>query len=357
MLDGPRIDTDWAYRGVEAAILENEALRIVVLPGKGGDVIEFRDKRRDADVLFDPPFDWTPPSERRIPSEHPTTWQTDHYPGGWQVNLPVAGYGAEISGSRYGLHGESALRAWEPTVLQDDSDAVTLRLETELRRYPFRVERELTLPAGEPQFEVEETVTNLSELDLEYVWQQHLALGRPLVGPNCRLDVPANRGRVGDYGDGQRNARLASAEPFDWPDAPLDDGGELDLSTAFPDTDASIHDLAFATELEEGWYALTNPDLDLGFAFSFPTEPFEALWYWQAFGGYAEAPFYERNYNVGLEPTTAYPSGDLFDAQRENGTIDVLSGGEQKSASFVARTYTGAEGVDSMADDGTVETF
>jgi hypothetical protein len=27
--------------------------------------VAFRDKRRDTDVLFDPPFDWTPPSERR----------------------------------------------------------------------------------------------------------------------------------------------------------------------------------------------------------------------------------------------------------------------------------------------------
>lgn len=351
---GPTIDTDWAYRGVDATILENEHLRIVLLPGKGGDVIEFRDKRRDVDVLFDPPFEWTPPRERGVPAEDVTTWQTDHYPGGWQVNLPIAGYGAEIDGSRYGLHGESALRPWNATVERDDGDCVTLHLETDLLRYPFHVERVVTLPAGESKLAIDETVTNRGEVDLEYVWQQHVALGPPLVGPAARLDVPAARGRVDDYGEGLANSRLESGAAFDWPAAPHVDGGTVDLSTDVPDRDAEIHDVAFATNLDAGWYALTNSELDLGFALTFPTDPFECVWYWQPFGGYEDAPYYGRNYNVGLEPTTAYPSGDLFDAQRESGTLDTLPAGESVEASFVARTYTGADLVRDVDPDGEV---
>jgi len=81
MHDGPTIDTDWAYRGVDAAIMENDYLRIVLLPGKGSDVIEFRDKRRDTNVLFDPPWEWTPPADRGVPAEDVTTWQpvTDEF--------------------------------------------------------------------------------------------------------------------------------------------------------------------------------------------------------------------------------------------------------------------------------------
>jgi len=347
MHEGPTIDTDWAYRGVDAAILENDCLRIVLLPGKGSDIIEFRDKRRDVNVLFDPSWEWTPPADRQVPAEDVTTWQTDHYPGGWQLNLPIAGYGAEIDGSRYGLHGESALVSWDATTLRDDEEAVTLGLETDLVRYPFTVEREVTLTAGEPTLRIEETVTNVGEVDLEYIWQQHVALGPPLVGPGARLDVPATRGRVEDYGDGQANSRLESSASFDWPEAPRNDGGTVDLATDFPERDAEIHDVAFATDLDAGWYALTNAELDLGFALTYPTDPFECLWYWQPFGGYPDAPFYKRNYNVGLEPTTAYPSGNLLEAQRANDTIDVLGAGESVSASFTARTYTGIEaGVD-----------
>lgn len=43
---------DFAYRGIGTVFLENEHLRIMVLPGKGGDILEFRDKRADVDVLW-----------------------------------------------------------------------------------------------------------------------------------------------------------------------------------------------------------------------------------------------------------------------------------------------------------------
>lgn len=87
---------------------------------------------------------------------------------------------------------------------------------------------------------------------LEYVWQQHVALGRPLVDPGARLDVPATRGQIGDYGDGQANARLESNAPFEWPDVPRENGGTVDLATDFPDLDAEIHDVTFATDLDAG---------------------------------------------------------------------------------------------------------
>jgi len=352
----PRVETGYAYRGLEAAFLENRHLRVECLPGKGGDLLEFRDKRRDANLLWEADHPWTPPADRHLPAETPTTWQTDHYPGGWQVNLPIAGYGAEIDGSAYGLHGETALRPWEATVVRDDGEAVVLRLSVALQRYPFEVERDLTLRSGESRLRIEETVENVGGVELEYVWQHHVTLGRPLLGPAARLDVPATRGRVDDYGDGYSNARLAADEAFDWPLAPGVDGDPVDLSTEIPPPEAGTHDVAYATDLEAGWYALTNPDLDLGFALSFPTDPFEALWYWQPFGGFEDAPFYGRNYNVGLEPTTAYPGDGLFRAQRGNDTIDTLAPGESASASLVARSYTGVGAVAGVSPDGDLRT-
>jgi hypothetical protein len=355
MHQAPTIDTDWSYRGVDAAVLENELLRIVLLPGKGTDILEFRDKRRDVNVLYEAAHEWTPPADRAVPGGGETTWQTDCYPGGWQLNLPIAGGGAEVHGTSYGIHGESALRAWDARVTRDDADAVTLTGTCDLLRYPFQVEREITLPAGEPALEIAETVTNVGDVDLEYVWQQHVALGPPLLGPAARIDVPARSGRVDDYGEGMANARLDSGAAFEWPDAPRADGeGTVDLATDVPDPEATISDVAFATDLTDGWYALTNPDLDLGFALTFPTDPFECVWYWQSFGGQTEAPFYGRNYTAGLEPTTAHPSGDVFDAQRANDTVDVLEAGASISASYVARTYTGVSGVETVAADGSI---
>lgn len=350
-MTGPRISTEFAFRGIEAAFLENEALRVMVLPGKGGDVLEFRDKRTDVDVLWQTPHNWTPPGDRFVPSAAETTWN-DHYPGGWQVNLPVAGGGMEIEGNEYGLHGESALLPWDAEVVRNDDEAVTLRLTVELVRYPFVVERELTLRAGTSRLEIDESVTNSGEVPLEYVWQQHVALGAPLLSSGARLDVPAATGVTPTYDDAFPNGRLTGDSAFEWPRAPGRDGGTVDLRRVPPD-DATIHDQAYAVDLDDGWYALTNPDVDLGFAFTFPTDPFECIWYWQAFGGYDESPWFNRSYNVGLEPTTAYPGAT--EAQRENGTMKVLDPGETAEASFSAMTYGGLESVTSVDPDGTVD--
>lgn len=347
----PRVSTDYTYRGIDAALLENESLRLLVLPGKGGDVLEFRDKRADVDVLFHTDHNWQPPGRRAVPAADPTAWH-DTYPGGWQVNLPVAGYTDGFAGTPYGLHGESALLAWDASVGRDDDEAVSLELTTELVRYPFAVERTLTLPAGESTLRVAEAVTNEGNVELEYVWQQHLALGRPLVGPAARLDVPADTGVVEAYGPDHENNRLAGGETFEWPRAPGRDG-IVDLR-GFPPLDATVHDVAYATDLTAGWYAVSNPDLDLGFAFSFPRDPFECVWYWQPLGGDVASPYFGRNYNVGLEPTTAYPSADIPDAQRANGTIDVLAPGETVEASFTATTYRGVDSVSDVDADGTV---
>ncbi|MCU4742992.1 aldose 1-epimerase [Natronoglomus mannanivorans] len=350
---GPRISTDFTYRGIETAILENEALRVMVLTGKGGDIVEFRDKRTDVDVLWRTPHEWTPPRERYVPTASETAWN-EHYPGGWQVNLPVAGGGWEIDGSAYGIHGESALLPWDAEVVRDDSEAVTLRLTVDLVRYPFSVERELTLPAGESRLEIDESVTNLGEVPLEYVWQQHVTLGRPLLSADARLDFPSATGVNAEYGADFPNARLEGDATYDWPHSPGRDGGTVDLRE-IPGPDSTIHDQSFLVDLEEGWYALTNPDLDLGFALTFPLDPFECVWYWQALGGYHESPWFNRNYNVGLEPTTAYPGGDVPDAQRANGTMKEIEPGETIDASFTATTYGGLESVSSVDEDGTVE--
>ncbi len=361
--DSPRISTAFAYEGIDAAVLANRHLRVTVLPGKGGDIVEFRDKRTDVDVLWHADHDWVPPEGRRIPTTE-TSWN-DFYPGGWQLNLPIAGGGMEIPGNGYDHHGESALLAWDAEVLRDDDEAVTLGLSTELRRYPFAVSRELTLPAGEAALEVEESITNRGATDLEYVWQQHVALGRPLAAPGARLDASVDRGRVADYGPDPENNRLRGGETFDWPRAPRardgagredresgtaeDGAGTVDLSTL---PEPGSDDMVYGTDLAAGWYALRNPDLGLGFALTWPTDPFEALWGWLSFGGANESPFWGRNYTCGLEPTTAYPGRDLPDAQRENGTIDVLGAGETVSASFVARTFEPEGPVTTVDADG-----
>lgn len=352
MPSGPRIDDAYTYHGIDAVFLENDALRILVLPGKGGDILEFRDKRTDVDVLYHTNHNWAAVESRRLADVDGTSWH-DHYPGGWQVNLPVAGYTQDFDGTPYGLHGESALLPWDTRIVQADETAVALELSLDFVRYPFTYERTLTLPAGDATLQVDESITNTGRVPVEYIWQQHLALGAPLLDPAATLTIPAARGVVEEYADTHRNARLAGGATFDWPIAPGADGEPVDLGV-IPPTDVTTHDIAFATELDAGWYSLVNPDLDLGFGFSFPTDPFECVWYWQAYHGVDTSPYFGRNYNAGLEPTTAYPSKNVPEAQRESDTLKSLGPGETITASFAATTFKSDVEVSEIALDGTI---
>lgn len=346
----PQVSTEYTYRGIEAAFLENEYVRITTLPGKGGDILEFRDKRKDVNVLWNGTHEWRPLDNPYVPSESATAW-LDHYPGGWQMNLPVAGPGRDIPGGEYGLHGESALIPWDVTGVVERDDVAELTLEAELVRYPFSVTRTLRLPAATPQLEIEAEITNESSMALEYTWQEHIALGQPLVSGSARIDIPADRGLVEYDSEAFPNGRLDNGTSFEWPRAPGRDGSAVDLRSV-PPAGAEIHDLVFATELDEGRYTLANHDLDLGFTFEFPGELFESIWYWQAFNGHVDAPFYGRNYNVGLEPTTGYPGA--AQKRRSNGSMKSLGPGETQRATFTARTSSGLDDgdvVDSPTDE------
>jgi len=331
--DHLRVDDSFAYKGLDALFLENQHLRVLVVPGKGGDILEFRDKRTDVDVLWHADHDWQAPSEGTLPISDPSAFH-DHYPGGWQLNMPMAGFTEDFEGTPYGMHGESALLEWEYDIDERES-AISIHLETELIRYPFALERVLTLGEDEPTLEVEETVTNEGGVEVPYIWQQHIALGPPFVGPDATLDIPAQTGVTDDYADSHENNRLAGDETFEWPHAPGLDGDAVDLRE-FPSYDSEIHDVAYATDLAAGRYSVANETLDLAFEFEFPTDIFESVWYWQPFGGHAEYPYWNRNYNVGLEPTSAYPAGNVPDAQRENGTLKRLGAGETLTKSFSA---------------------
>jgi hypothetical protein len=351
----PRISTDFQYRGIDAVLMENESLRITLLPGKGGDILEFRDKHTDIDILWHAQHNWQSPAETYIPSTPVDNWMA-YWPGGWQVNLPLAGWGGEVSGTSYESHGESALMPWDADIEAETADEVSLQLSVELANYPLYIERELTLPKKEGALQIQESITNRGQIDLEYIWQQHIALGPPLISPEARLDLPAASGMVDpSYGDDNTFAtgRLSGGEDFDWPYAPAADGGTVDLRR-FPPQDADLHDQVYALDLEDGWYGVTNTDLDLGFGLRFPTDPFECVWYWQPFGGFRGSPFFKRNYNVGLEPTSAYPAGNIPEAQRENGTMKTLQPNETVTADLTAVTYYGLESVSDIVSDGTV---
>ena len=330
------ISTEYQRRGIDLLVLENSHLRVEVLVGKGGDITEIRDKRTDTNVLFEAPHEWQSPTAGYTTPGDDVFSFMDHYPGGWQDVLPAAGGPTTVAGAPFPLHGESPLAPWDIRVIEDSKHRVAATLSLSLTRYPLTIERTLSLSAGESKLDVDEVVTNVGEYPVEYSWLQHIALGEPLVGPAAELDVPCTT-VLTDPNHDVATARFPTNESYEWPICELPDGIEVDLRTIPPKSDR-VHDLVALTDLRDGRYTLSNPDIDLGVTVRFPSETFEYLWYWQPLGGFDDAPFFGRNYNVGLEPCTSIPNAGLKQAINNN-TANVLTPDETETATIRFETH------------------
>lgn len=328
------ITDEYQRRGGETVFLENDHLRVEVLVGKGGDVTQIVDKRTDTNVLFESPHEWRLPDVGAFGAPDGRFTFLDYYPGGWQDVLPGAGGPAEAHGASLALHGESSIVPWESRITEASSARVALELRVSLTRYPFDIRRTLSLRRDEPTLVVDERVQNRGAVPVQYSWLQHIALGEPLISPRATIDVPCETVHV-DPDQTNETARLPPGETFEWPTYETETE-TIDLRSP-PPREERVHDLVALGDLREGRYTVSNPNLDLGVTVTFPESIFEFLWYWQPFGGFETAPFFGRNYNVGLEPCTSIPGSGLESAI-ENGTARTLDPAESERVEIEFRT-------------------
>ena len=145
-------------RGNPALWLENEQLRVGVLPQKGADIFEFTYRPTGVQLLMQTPWGL------KAPGLKPPVEFLENYEGGWQELFPNHGDACVFDGQVMPMHGEVALLPWDVRILQDDVAETCLLLSVRCQKTPFLLERSLRLRAGTAQMEILEKVTNESEL-------------------------------------------------------------------------------------------------------------------------------------------------------------------------------------------------
>jgi len=350
---GCRVSEAWTYRGLKTVILENEVLRVVVLADKGADVYQLVHKPTDTDFMWRSPWGVRDP-RRFLPTTGSAMVWLDMYEGGWQTIAPTGGPPGSYRGADIGLHCEASLMPWDVQIVDDSAGRAAARFWVRTYRTPFYIEKTLSLEAGSPALTVEEAVVNEAEEDAECVWGQHITLGAPFLGPSCRLDMAGAGVLILGEGTADGERRLAKGEKGRWPHVPGARGGSVDLRR-FPDRSERLIDLAALHDLAEGWYAVTNTEMGVGFGFVFPKETFRFLWYWQVFGGGTGYPWYRRTYNVGLEPFTSLPGGAPMPGSEARTSL-TLAPGERREATMRAVAFRSKAGVRAIGANGRVAT-
>lgn len=341
--------TEFIHKGYRCISLENEQLRVTVIADKGADILEFLYKPLDLDFL------WRSPQGLRPASQFPGTTprqagpHMDYYEGGWQELFPNCGAASLHQGAEVGQHGEVLMLPWEYTVVTDEPELIEVRFEVRTVRTPFHLSRTMSLRKGHPALFIREIVVNESGQDVDFTWGHHPAFGAPFIEPDCIVSVP-NCTVTTFAGLTPATSRLAPDQETAWPGAVSNEGSQLDLSV-IPSPDEGVHDMVFLTGIEDGWYAVSNPSLNAGFALKYPAHIFKVLWYWQVYGGGRDYPWWSNTYNMALEPCASMP---ILSKATERGEALTLDAGGSLEIEMVALAFKGSGRVEFVTDEGEV---
>ena len=302
-----RLPGTGARRGPWAAIeLENDRLRVTLLPEKGCDILELIDRGTGIDVLFQAPWGYG-----RRPVHAPSSFEAwiESYPGGWQVLLPNGGDAAIENGVEWGFHGEAGVVEWKV----DEIGAGVAVCSTSLISAPLEVARRVTL--DENVVRVEEQVTNRGGDAIEVMWGHHPTFGAPFLEPGCTIETSARTFTADDRAPG---SGLTPGRRSVWPNAVLDDGGQIDLSV-IPGPDERRAVLGYLSDFEDGRYRVVNPRLGLAVEIRWPLDVFPTAWFWQELHATPGYPWYRRAYTTALEPNTTAPAQGIVEARKKGG--------------------------------------
>ena len=281
---GCRVSDEWTFRGMRAAILENELLRVVVLLDRGAEIVEFRYKPLDLDPLLRLPVELRNPAYGQPSIGGSGGTYLDYYVGGWQEILPNGGGPVTVKGADYGQHGEVSLMAWSSDVIEDGPERASLRCSVRALRTPLRLERTMTVERGRAVLHLDERLTNEAGEPLDVMWGHHVAFGLPFIRQGATIATSARQIITHGAMPGFEPRRLQVEQTARWPLALAQDGGTLDVSVVPPQAEADGREMAYLTDFDgPAWYAITNRDQGAGFAMRWDGDLFRYLWLWQEF--------------------------------------------------------------------------
>jgi len=350
---GCRISDGWKLKGLQTIILENELLRVTVLIDKGSDIVEFRYKPLDLDLLYFSPNGIRNPN-RGIVSAPTSGSFLDYFSGGWNEVLPNGGPAVNYKGAELGQHGEISLIPWDYTILEDSPDRVAVKLWVRPLRMPLFLEKTLSMEPGRAALFVEERLRNEGGEPVDVMWGHHIAFGRPFLEEGAVIDTPAQKFIVHESMPGYEPRRFRPGITADWPEIPTPDGANTDarIVPAYGETQAQ--EMAYLTEFDQGWYAITNQQRQVGFGLHFDPNLFRYVWYWQQLGDVAQGyPWWGRTHTAALEPWTSYPTTRLNEAIA-NGSALHLEPDQEVHTALTAVAYAGIGRVHTVSANGDV---
>ncbi|MBM7564026.1 DUF4432 family protein [Paenibacillus sacheonensis] len=328
---GVKVDTNWTYNEIRTVVMENEKLRVVVMPELGAKIWQIVYKPRDKELLWHHPR--MTPRKLQLHASY-----DDHFFGGWDELYPNDET-ESIGGETFPDHGEIWTLPWHCAIERSDEQEAVLRLWVETPISATRIVKTITLRAGEAKLRFRHAIENKGRRPQPYLWKLHAAMS---ANESYRIDLPAEEVRMESFGS-PRTGR--TSYDYAWPYAEGADGSLHDMRQVLP-FGSGVSEFQYATKMRAGWCALTDTKDGIGFGLSYDREALPSCWIFASYGGWRELQ------TVVLEPCTGYPAG-LADGV-ERGTHKTLEPGQTALFDIVATVYDGYRAVEGIDGDGNV---
>jgi galactose mutarotase-like enzyme len=285
-----------------AVVMQNDAMRVIVVPEIGGKIISLVSRRTGREWLWKNPH---------LPLRKPPADATDFGAfdaGGWDEVFPTVN-SCQVPNSAWNNrtltdHGELWYRPWQIVAANVGSQAdATLTLAVDDPELPFRFERTLTLAAGVGSLTASYSLDNRSKQPLPFIWAAHPLLA---IEPGELIRLPAGTRTSLTYSVGLKLAAETTA--FAWPMIPLASGESLDISRV-PDKSACYAVKLFAENVADGAIEIVNRNQTEVLRLSSEASHASHIGLWLNYGAWSganTAPYY----NAGIEPAT-FPADDL----------------------------------------------
>jgi hypothetical protein len=312
--------------GLRVVTLQNDLLRVQLLPEAGGKIWQITYLPLGEDILWNNSS--IAPAKHSMHDSYDDLWS-----GGWDELFPNDEE-TTIGDTRFPDHGELWTGSWDHRTSLDQRSA-TLSFTTPLSG--MEIEKTLTLSPGSATIRFHHTLCNTSAKELPFMWKLHPALR---VTPHHRVDFPAMQ----VIREPALPGTLAEAPiEFPWPYARM--GTRTVDLRKIPEHDRELY-FVYGTNMEAGWCALTNTDTKLSCGLRFDQEIFPCCWLFATYGAW-------RDHHVAvLEPCTGYPL-DFAEMVRA-GRHRVLAPGQELSTDVLFTLQQGLRSVSSMDEDGVM---
>jgi len=312
--------------------LQNDRLRVSVLPEAGGKIAELVDLKSGRNWL------WSNPDIPFGRNEYGANYGQVLDSGGWdEILMSVKPTQLKLANKAIVVpdHGDVVGQTWAvlQTDEEDDGTAVC-KMSVTGRAAKYLMTRTMRLEQDKARLSVNYSLINNESFALPWYWCAHTLLA---AEPGMRIELPARQDfRVDEFASDQgRPIRLNGQ----WPGLSMEKGAALDLSQAFKSkTDGD----GFAAKVFVRSPAIGSVSVVIGgtserltLQYDSAQLPWLGLWInnngWSGNGG---APYQ----NLGLEPaTTAYD--DVAEAL-EKDSIDWLQPGETRRWSLAMEVHS-----------------